>query len=382
MKQLIASGFLGGLLAVIGLSLMGPRDGNGNYSLPAGNPVVSGTPISSSWANATLSDLATAMASSIAKDGQTVPTANLPMGGFRHTGVGDASARNHYAAAGQVQDASLVKLSSVSGTNTIVGTLTPAITSYSAGMFVVFQPAGNNTGATTLNVNGLGALDVQKFDGDALASGDLVTGIPAFAVLDTGADDWILLNPQSSNLSSGVAMSDLARLSQENTFSRDENGSSQQIFSNTSAGTSASNLLFLNNNAGRGAGLYITGSNFSGSVITGGPSGEQAILNSSGIPFTIGTNDTERIRIAADGSSINLQATTVQVNGQSIRDAAILTSGSVADARISSSSVTQHMDDGYARNITGKAGTTKTLIANASCPPASGGVDGQIWYCY
>ena len=33
------------------------------------------------------------------------------------------------------------------------------------------------------------------------------------------------------------------------------------------------------------------------------------------------------------------------------------------------------------RNITGKAGVTKTLLANASCPP-TGGSDGDIWYCY
>lgn len=88
-------------------------------------------------------------------------------------------------------------LASVSGTNTITGSMTPDLTAYSAGMIVVLTPAGNNTGATTLNIDSLGALDVQKADGDALVSGDLVSGIPAVLVLDSGADDWILLNPQS-----------------------------------------------------------------------------------------------------------------------------------------------------------------------------------------
>jgi hypothetical protein len=64
------------------------RNGAGTYTLPAGNPVVTGTTISSTWANNTLSDIATALTQSLAKDGQTVPTANIPMGGFKLTGLG------------------------------------------------------------------------------------------------------------------------------------------------------------------------------------------------------------------------------------------------------------------------------------------------------
>jgi hypothetical protein len=89
-------------------------------------------------------------------------------------------------------------LASVAGTNTITGSMTPDLTSYSAGMAVIFTPVNNNTGATTLNIDSLGALDVQKADGDALISGDLVAGIPALLLLDSGADDFILLNPQAS----------------------------------------------------------------------------------------------------------------------------------------------------------------------------------------
>jgi hypothetical protein len=55
------------------------RNGSGVYSLPAGNPVVTGTSISSTWANTTLSDLATALTGSVASDGQTPMTGNLDM---------------------------------------------------------------------------------------------------------------------------------------------------------------------------------------------------------------------------------------------------------------------------------------------------------------
>jgi len=68
------------------------RNGSGTYSLPLGNPVVTLTTISSTDFNNTMTDLATALTDSIAKDGQTTPTANLTMGGFRLTNLGAASA--------------------------------------------------------------------------------------------------------------------------------------------------------------------------------------------------------------------------------------------------------------------------------------------------
>lgn len=55
------------------------RNGSGVYSLPAGNPVVTGTTIASTWANNTLTDLATAMTGSLAADGQTPVTGSLDM---------------------------------------------------------------------------------------------------------------------------------------------------------------------------------------------------------------------------------------------------------------------------------------------------------------
>lgn len=69
-----------------------PRNGSGTYSLPAGNPVVTGTTISSTTQNTTMTDVQNALTQSIASDGQTTPTANLPMGGFKHTGQGAGTA--------------------------------------------------------------------------------------------------------------------------------------------------------------------------------------------------------------------------------------------------------------------------------------------------
>lgn len=63
------------------------RNGSGVYLLPAGNPVITGTTISSSAMNGTLSDIATALTGSLAADGQTPATGNLPMNGNKLTGL-------------------------------------------------------------------------------------------------------------------------------------------------------------------------------------------------------------------------------------------------------------------------------------------------------
>ena len=55
------------------------RNGSGVYSLPAGNPVVTGTTIASTWANNTMNDIASALTGSVAADGQTPMTGNLDL---------------------------------------------------------------------------------------------------------------------------------------------------------------------------------------------------------------------------------------------------------------------------------------------------------------
>ncbi len=66
---------------------------SGTFSLVAGNPVVTGTTISSTWANNTLSDIASnGLTLCLLKDGTQTPTANIPFGGFRLTGIGAPTA--------------------------------------------------------------------------------------------------------------------------------------------------------------------------------------------------------------------------------------------------------------------------------------------------
>lgn len=155
-----------------------PFNGAGTFTLVAGNPVVTGTTISSTWANNTLSDIANnGLTNCLTKDGQQTPTANIPMGNFRITGLGDAVNLTDAPTVRQVQNGAFSTLSGVTGTDTIAGSATPSIIAYTAGQtFDFIATAANTTNAVTLNVNGLGAKSVTKFGANALAAGDIQNG--------------------------------------------------------------------------------------------------------------------------------------------------------------------------------------------------------------
>jgi len=161
------------------------RNGSGTYTLPAGNPVVTGTTISSTWANNTLNDIGNAMTASLAYDGQTTPVANLPMGGYLHTNVANATARTNYASAAQVQDSTLTYLTSVSGTDTITALAPVSMSALAAGQTFRFIAAGaNTTTGVTLNINSIGAKNITKNGTTALAAGDIPSGSVVVVVYD------------------------------------------------------------------------------------------------------------------------------------------------------------------------------------------------------
>lgn len=98
-------------------------------------------------------------------------------------------------AVGKIRLGDTMILSSVSGTNTVLGSLTPALTAYAYGLRVILTPANTNTGATTLNINSLGALAVLNTDGTACIGGELVATMPAELMLNSAANGWIIVNP-------------------------------------------------------------------------------------------------------------------------------------------------------------------------------------------
>lgn len=71
-----------------------------------------------------------------------------------------------------------------SGTDALSLSLQPALLSYTPGLLLTLTPSSANTGATTLDVDGLGARQVLKFTSEPLDSADLDPGVPAMVIYD------------------------------------------------------------------------------------------------------------------------------------------------------------------------------------------------------
>jgi hypothetical protein len=175
-------------------------NGTGTFNInTAGQPVVSGTTITSTAFNLLTADLATGLTTALTKDGQTTPTANIPMGTFKLTGLGAGTAATDAAQYGQLQ-AGATTIATVTGTDTLVGTLTPAPTAYAAGNLFSFVASATNTGAATININSLGAKSITKQGTTALVAGDIVSG--QISLIEYDGTRFQLLNPSSLSVSS------------------------------------------------------------------------------------------------------------------------------------------------------------------------------------
>jgi hypothetical protein len=115
------------------------RNGSGTYSLPAGNPVVTGTTISSTWANSTLTDIAATLTDSVAADGQTPMTGNLNLSNNKIVNVTDPTL---------AQDATTKAYVDAKTNGTSAGSFTTVTT----GAGTVSAPAITTTGDTNTGI--------------------------------------------------------------------------------------------------------------------------------------------------------------------------------------------------------------------------------------
>jgi hypothetical protein len=172
-------------------------------------------------------DISDGINACLKKDGGNTATANLPMGGFRHTNVGDAAARTQYASFGQVQDGDATYYPTVGGTaNAItISGAGAAITAYVAGQTFSFIAASTNTSTTTLTVDSVSAIDVRKNDGSAtaLSGGEIVAN--ALTVVQYNGSVFLLMstNLQGLDLTAIEALSGtgILRRSGTNTWALD-----------------------------------------------------------------------------------------------------------------------------------------------------------------
>jgi hypothetical protein len=181
-------------------------NGSGTFNInSAGQPVVSGTVISSTAFNALTSDLATGLSTALTKDGQTTPTANITLGNYKITNLAAATLAADAVRFSQLQAGSTNTYITAAGADTITGTVTPTLTAYTTGQQFSFVAAGTNTTAVTLNIDGVGAKAVTRAGTTALAAGDILTG--QVALVEYDGTQFQLLDPNAfTNLRVSAAL--------------------------------------------------------------------------------------------------------------------------------------------------------------------------------
>lgn len=127
------------------------RNGSGVYNLPAGNPVVTGTTIASTWANNTMNDIAAALTDSVAADGQTPMTGDLDMNTNKIINLDPATVAGNAVEYSQFVSATTTSVAITGGTinGTTIGATTPA-----TGRFTTLESTGTLTVGTTASISG------------------------------------------------------------------------------------------------------------------------------------------------------------------------------------------------------------------------------------
>jgi hypothetical protein len=117
------------------------------------------------------------------------------MGTYKITGLGAGTATTDAVRLGQLQNFGINTLITVAGTDTITGTVSPSLTAYTAGQIFSFVVGTTNTGAVTLNIDGLGAKAVTRTGSVALVAGGMVTG--QVALVEYDGTRFQLLDPNA-----------------------------------------------------------------------------------------------------------------------------------------------------------------------------------------
>lgn len=240
---------------------------------------------------------------------------DLPMVTKKFTQVGDATARDQFPSVGQIQDAAVIH-GTVGGTaNALTLTLTPAITSYTLGQTFTFIPTANNSGATTINVSGVGVKNVF-INGAATTGGELKLGVPVFAQYDGTQFSLIGAASASASVLAGNGTKAAPSISYVNdpTHGWYRQGSGVTRYSGGNVdkiGVSSTNVILYGGTSGsEAAQLTVTASGITGNMAQGVPA-----ITFAGQPnYGLGTNPTGDVFLFANSNSIQFAGTTLTPN--------------------------------------------------------------------
>ncbi len=175
-----------------------PRDGSGTYTLPAGNPVISGTIIDTTWANPTMTDIATALTDSLSRTGSggmLVPFENAD-GTVSLPGI-TWSNQNNLGFYRPGLDEMRVSVAGVDKARWTSDASNP-MDVFVGGMFVAVMNEGGD-----YNLTGDWNFDASAGQGSVILSGatdlDLADGGSIF-IRDAGLTDWVEMSHDGANL--------------------------------------------------------------------------------------------------------------------------------------------------------------------------------------
>jgi hypothetical protein len=181
-----------------------PFDGNGTYTPPSPDyPAVSGQIIYASRWNGVVEDIADALSNVITRDGQSPALANLPMNGFRLTGMGAGAAASDALRYDQVLSSANTLLANMGTAGSFAvgsavvsnalfylgGSITGSTSAFGARNTATIQSGVTNTGigyssaiSTAAAAFTLGTLHHFRVDQGTIGAGSTVTSQAGFAV--------------------------------------------------------------------------------------------------------------------------------------------------------------------------------------------------------
>ena len=183
-------------------------DGSGNYSRTHNFSAdgSAGIKILASRMDAEFNDVASAMSLPVLRGGQNVPTANLPMGGFRHVNVGaPASATNYMRSKDFIENVPIYMVDAETSADRISVSATFYTTASAAtaprdGSHILVKAGSDKSSAVAIRLNtGDGnphSANVVLSNSSAIYSGAIRSGGIYEFIWSSSDTSWQIMNPQ------------------------------------------------------------------------------------------------------------------------------------------------------------------------------------------